>query len=72
METQKIDYKLIKKCVREVRDDIEWVKGARQENRQSSSSVEYNLVKKEVGELIRRDYSQEKGTSSSSLMENVN
>ncbi len=43
METQKIDYKLIKKCVREVRDDIEWVKGARQENRQSSSSV-YNLV----------------------------
>ncbi len=55
-----------------MRDDSEWVKGARQENRQSSSSVEYNLVKKEVGELIRRDYSQEKGTSSSSLMENVN
>jgi len=27
METRKIDYKFIKKCVREVRDDSEWVKG---------------------------------------------
>lgn len=53
METRKIDYKFIKKCVR---DDSEWVKGARQEHRQSSSSDQYNLVeKKEEGALIRSD-----------------
>lgn len=62
METRKIDYKFIKKCVREVRDDSEWVKGARQEHRQSSSSDNYNLVEKEEGALIKRD-SREKNSN---------
>ncbi len=31
-------------------------RGARQEHKQSSSSDEFNLVKKEEGALIRSDY----------------
>lgn len=53
METRKIDYKFIKKRVREVRDDSEWVKGARQEHRQSSSNDQCKPIeKKRKGHLL--------------------
>lgn len=76
METRKIDYKFIKKCMGEVRDGSEWVKGARQEHWQSSSSDEYNPTeKKRKGHLLEVTIGKKQQyctISSSSLMEYFN
>lgn len=70
METRKIDYKFIKKCVREVRDDSEWVKGARQEHRQSSSSDQCKPIeKKRKGHLLEVTVECENRTRMSDIVE---